>query len=62
MKLYTVGFTGIYPVGSCLILLTPNMEAAKQLASETITHTSEFTVTEVDTTEAGVVMYLDGDY
>lgn len=62
MKLYTVDFDGLWPVGNCLIILAPDLKRAKKIAKETITHTKEYTVKEVDTSKEGVVVYLSGDY
>ena len=62
MKLYEVAFEGICPIGNCLIIKAKNLKEAKKIASETISHTEEFTVTEVDMSKSGVVVFLDGDY
>lgn len=62
MKLYEVDFVGMYPVGSCLIIKAKDLKEAKKIASQTITHTEEFTVRKVDMSKSGVVIYLSGDY
>lgn len=62
LKLYSVEFEPIWPVGSCLILLAYDEDEAKRIASKTIQHTVIFTVEEVATDEPKVVIYLNGDY
>jgi len=61
LKLYTVDFDPVYPVGCCLVLLAHDLEEAGRIASETIKHTNVFTVNEVKM-QAGVVEYMSGDY
>lgn len=61
-KLFKVEFEGLYPVGSCLVILADNLREAKKIAKETIVHTDVFEVTQVDTKKSGVVVYLSGDY
>jgi hypothetical protein len=62
MNLYEVNFKGVWPVGSCLIIKAKDLKEAKKIASKTITHTTEFSVSKVDMTKSGVVVYLSGDY
>ena len=62
MKLYTVDFEGVYPVGNCLIILAPNLKRAEEIAGETIKHTKAFTIQKVDMSKESVVLYMDGDY
>ncbi len=61
LKLYTVEFEPVCPVGCCLVLLAHDTEEAKAIARQTITHTSVFEVKEVKM-HAGVVEYMSGDY
>lgn len=61
LKLYTVDFEPVYPVGCCLVLLAHDTEEAEAIARQTITHTSVFEVKEFKM-RAGVVEYMDGDY
>lgn len=62
MKLYQVDFEGMYPVGSCLILLAKNKSEARKMANEEVTHTKVKGVEEVKMDKAKVVVYLSGDY
>lgn len=62
LKLYSVEFEPIYPIGSALILLEYNEEGAIKMASETIKHTNIFTVTEISMKKPSVVYFQDGDY
>lgn len=62
MKLFSVEFDGVYPVGSCLVLLAYTLEQATSIARETIDHTDVFTVTEVEMDKPKVVVYRSGDY
>lgn len=62
MNLYEVDFDGLYPVGSCLIIKAKNIDKANEIAKQTITHTDKFTIKEVDMSQSGVVIYLNGDY
>lgn len=34
MQIYSVNFTGHYPVGACAIVVAPNKQRAKELLSE----------------------------
>jgi len=61
-KLFSVNFEGINPVGNCLVLMAKNLKEAEKIAKETITHTSEFEIEEVDMKKSGVVIYLSGDF
>ncbi len=62
MNLYEVDFDGVNPIGTCLIIKAKDLKEAKQIASQTITHTQQFTVSKVDMRKSGVVLYLSGDY
>ena len=62
LKIYTVGFEAVYPVGCCLIIAAFNKEQAEEIARETITHTDEFTVFEMEINEPQVIEYMSGDY
>ena len=62
MKIYSVGFSPIWPVGCCLIVAAESLQEAEAIAKDTIMHTDEFEVHEVDTSTSGVIVFLDGDY
>lgn len=62
MKIFSVDFLGVYPAGNCLIIAATNLEEAIKITRETITHTNDFTVTEVDISKPKVIVYLSGDY
>lgn len=64
MKIYTVEFDPIYPVGCCLIIAAENEAQALEIAKKTVTHT-EITagqVSEVDVSKPCVIVYQSGDY
>ena len=62
MKIFTVDFEPIYPVGCCLVILAKDIDEAIEIADNTIQHSTPFKVTEFDSTKPGVVIYLDGNY
>ena len=62
MKLYEVEFAGMYPVGNCLVLAAEDIYEAITIAKETIKHTDEIDVREVNLDKSGVIVYLSGDY
>jgi hypothetical protein len=62
MKIFSVNFEPLWPVGGCLIIAAEDIEEAKSIAKETITHTDEFEVIEEDISKSGVIIYLSGDY
>lgn len=61
LKVFTVDFDPMWPVGCALVILAETQEQATQIAKDTIKHTNEFTVTE-HPQKPGVVVYLSGDY
>jgi hypothetical protein len=62
MKIYTVDFNPIYPVGGCLIIAAENIQQAHLIATKTITHTTVFDVKEIDISKPKIICYLSGDY
>lgn len=62
MKIYSVIFEGVCPVGNGLIIAAPDAETCKEIASQTITHTPDFSIQEVDISSPCVVYYDSGDY
>ncbi len=62
MKIFSVDFAGLYPVGNCLIILANDLEEAQKIALSTIMHTSVFTVREVSMEKPRVLVYISGDY
>jgi len=62
LKIYSIDFNGLYPVGNCLILAAYNKEQAEVMAQQTIGHTSEIVVNELTITEPQIIKYLSGDY
>ena len=62
LKIFKVYFEPMYPVGCCLIIAAYDESRANQIASETISHTDEFVVSEVIVNEPMVIEYLDGNY
>lgn len=62
LKIYKVEFQGLYPVGSCLILAAYDYEQALEMARQTITHTSDIYVEEVELKGPQVIEYMSGDY
>lgn len=62
LKIYSIDFDGLYPVGNCLILAAHNKEQAEVMAQQTIGHTSEIVVNELTITEPEIIKYLSGNY
>ena len=62
MKLFTVEFDPVYPVGCCLVVLAESKEQATKIARQTLSHTDSFEVTEVLMDSPKVVVYQSGDY
>lgn len=62
MKIYTVEFAPLWPVGCGLVIAAQDMDEAIRIASETIKHTQNFAVTEVDISLPCVIHYQSGDY
>lgn len=62
MKLYSVDFEPVWPVGNCLLIFANNLKQAKEIASGTIKHTDVFEVEEVKMNKPGVILYMSGDY
>lgn len=61
LKLYSVKFEGVYPVGCHLFLFAESKKEAKEIAEKTITHTEVIGVREVKP-KKGVMSYASGDY
>ena len=62
MKLFKVDFEPVYSVGCCLVLLAKSEKKAAEIASNTILHTSKFSVEEIPMDKPRVVVYQNGDY
>ncbi|MFW5793593.1 MAG: hypothetical protein ACOCWC_04865 [Bacteroidota bacterium] len=62
MKLWNVDFEPLYPVGSCLIILAHDKNQAREIASNTIKHTTVFEIEEVPMDKPLVVVYQSGEY
>lgn len=62
LKLYNVSFEPIYPVNSCLIILAYDENEARKIASDTLTHTSVFSIEEIDMDMSKIVIFQKGDY
>ncbi len=62
LKLFTVEFDPIYPVGGCLVILAYDFNKAIGIAKETIKHTKKLQISEVEMDKPKVVVYLSGDY
>lgn len=61
-KIFAVDFSPMWPVPSGLIIAADDESEAKKIAQETIKHTKDFTLQEVDISESRVVFYESGDY
>lgn len=61
-KLFSVDFKPMWPVGCSLIIIADDLIEAEKIASETIKHTKEFKIDEVDMAQSKVVIYQSGDY
>jgi len=62
MKLFKIDFEPMYPVGCCLVVLAKSVKEAAEIASDTILHTSRFSVEEIPMDKPRVVVYRSGDY
>ncbi|MEX0313436.1 MAG: hypothetical protein AB3N18_04605 [Allomuricauda sp.] len=62
MKLYSIDFEPMWPVGHVLIILATDKEEAESIATKTVRHTTITEVKEVKMDEPKVVAYLSGDY
>ena len=62
LKIFTVEFDGLYPVGNCLILSAYTISQAQEMAKKTINHTEDIFVKEIIIEEPKVIKYLSGDY
>jgi hypothetical protein len=62
LKIFSVEFEGVWPVGNCLILAAYNQEQAEKMAKHTILHTDVMVVNEMTINEPQVIKYLSGDY
>lgn len=62
MKLFKIDFESMYPVGCCLIILAESVADAAEIASNTIMHTSKFSVEEILMDKSRVVVFQSGDY
>jgi hypothetical protein len=63
MKLYTIGFSPMWPVPCGLVILAENEEQALELARQTVTHTEVTGVLKVqELDKPKVVFYESGDY
>jgi hypothetical protein len=62
MRIYKVKFDPVWPVPCGLIIAARGIDECDKIARETITHTKEFTIEEVDITEPCVIFYESGEY
>lgn len=64
MKVYSVEFEGIYPVGNCLILAASNKDEALDMDNKKVTwqDLSLDDIHEVDISKPCVIEFLSGDY
>jgi len=61
-KIFEVDFSPMWPVPSGLIIVADDLEEAKAIAKDTVSHTEVRDVTEVDVGKSGVIFYESGDY
>lgn len=62
LKIFTVDFESVEPVGNCLVLVAYTQKEAEDIAHKTIKHTNIMEVVEVIVNEPKVIKYLSGDY
>jgi|688.fasta_scaffold1177826_2 hypothetical protein len=62
MKIYKVDFKPMFPVGCCLVIAAPDKRTATKIAKDTVKHTEDILVTEVNIEKPCVIEYLSGDY
>jgi hypothetical protein len=62
MRIYSVDFEPIYPVGCGLIIAAHGIDECEKIVKETIKHTNEYTITEINIDNPCVIFYDDGNY
>ena len=62
IKIYKVLFKPKFPVPCGLIIAAKNKDEAEKIADETIKHTDDFMVMELDTSKPSVLFYESGNY
>jgi len=62
LKIYSVDFECVWPVGCCLILTAYNSNQARRIAQKQITHTDKFKVKEIKLDKPKTIKYLSGEY
>ena len=62
LKVYTINFKGYWSVPHGLVIAAYNEKQAKKIASDTIKHTDEFEVIELNIDKPCVIFYESGDY
>jgi len=62
MKLFKADFEPRWIDKSGLVILAETLQEAADIASETIMHTSKFSLEEISMDKSRVVFYDDGDY
>ena len=62
VKLWSVEFDPMYPVGNVLIILAQDKKTAMAIATETIKHTKPVGVKKIPMKDKSVVCYLSGEY
>jgi len=62
LKIYKCDFPATWPVGCCLVLAAYDKPEAEKIARETIRHTDDIVVNEMELQNPQVIVYLSGDY
>lgn len=64
MRIYSIDFKGVWPVGSCLIIAASSKEEALSIAEKKIDWQplSINDVNEIDISKPCVIEFLSGDY
>ena len=63
LKIYSVDFEAIWPVGNCLILAANNQAQAEEMAQDTISKSCEiYEVNELKINKPQIIEFLSGDY
>jgi hypothetical protein len=62
LKIYTVRFAAVWPIGNCLVIAARSKKEAEEIAGKTILHTKDFEVKREKLDGSKVIVYLAGEY
>lgn len=62
LKIYRAHFSGVWPVGTTLVLAAEDEAHATVMTKNTIRHTNDFVLEEIDISKPCIIEYLSGEY